>query len=177
MSDVRTAPDPEEPRIGPPRLAGDRDSLESWLDFYRASVPLKVAGLTPEQLCTRSVPPSGLTLAGIVRHLTFVEQFWCGTVVAGLELPPLYRETDRDGDFAGARPETALADLERYLAELPVSRERVRGVTDLDAPLPGRHHGQTVNLRWVLVHLVEEYARHLGHADLLREAVDGVTGY
>ncbi|PFG34385.1 DinB family protein [Sanguibacter antarcticus] len=164
-------------RSHPPFMAGDRESLESWLELYRTTLPLKIDGLTPEQLSARSVPPSTLSLLGIVRHLTGVEQYWFTVVVGGNETPPIYCEDDDDGDFDDARAETASADVARYGAELNTARERAGEVVDLDAALPGRRRGSEVNLRWVYVHMIEEYARHLGHADLLREAVDGVTGY
>lgn len=176
-SSPQRVPDVEDHRTPPPPLGSDRASLEAWLDFYRETVPLKVAGLTPRQMCTRSVPRSTLTLAGLVRHLTFVERYWFANVVAGEDLPLLHGEVDPDGDFNGASPDTALADLQAYLSELEESRRRCASVEDLDTPVAGQRRGQPVNLRWVLTHLIEEYARHLGHADLLREALDGRTGY
>jgi hypothetical protein len=171
------SPSVADDRVDPPFLAGDRDSLESWLELYRATVPIKVGGLTPEQLCRPAVPPSTLTLLGIVRHLTKVERYWFANVVSGDDAPILYCGEDEDGDFNDIAAESALADLERFDAELEASRDRARAVTDLDAPLRGKRRGRDVNLRWVYAHMVEEYARHLGHADLIRECVDGVTGY
>jgi hypothetical protein len=167
----------EDRRSGPPLLDGDRAALEAWLEFYRETLPIKVGGLTPEQLCTRSVAPSTLTLIGIVRHLTKVERFWFANVVCGEDLPRLYCETEPDGDFDNYSEDTALADLERYHAEVAAARQRAATADDLDRPLPGRWREQEINLRWVYLHMIEEYARHLGHADLLRESVDGVTGY
>lgn len=167
----------DDDRSGSPFMDGDRDALESWLEFYRTTLPLKVAGLTGAQLCQASIPPSRLTLLGIVRHLTFVERIWFTNVVAGQDVPPLYCVDDPDGDFNHLDPAAAMADLGRYDAELGVSREHAALVADLDAALPGKRHGEELNLRWVYVHLIEEYARHLGHADLVRECVDGVTGY
>jgi hypothetical protein len=167
---------PDDDRAAP-FMARDRESLVSWLEFYRSTLPLKVGGLTADQLCTQAVPPSTLSLMGIVRHLTKVERYWFGNVVAGLEQPRLYCETQPDGDFANALPENALADLDRYHAEIATARERASGVSDLDAALPGKRNGRDLNMRWVLVHMIEEYARHLGHADLLRECIDGSTGY
>lgn len=164
-------------RTDPPFMAGERESLESWLELYRTTLPLKIADLTPEQLSARSVPPSTLSLLGIVRHLTGVEQYWFTVVVGGKEVAPIYCEDDRDGDFNDSRPETTVADVARYDAELRTARERAAEVTNLSAALPGRRRGSEVNLRWVYVHMIEEYARHLGHADLLRESIDGVTGY
>ncbi len=175
--DDRLSPIVDDHRQGPTFLAGDRESLESWLEFYRATLPIKVGGLTAEQLCRAAVPPSPLTLLGIVRHLTYVERVWFTNTVAGIDAPPLYCEDDRDGDFNGIAPETAFDDLARFHDELEACRDHARAIADLDAPLPGLRHGQQLNLRWVYVHLIEEYARHLGHADLVRECVDGTTGY
>jgi Protein of unknown function (DUF664) len=174
--DQPMSPSPLDNRPGVPFMAGERESLESWLELYRQTLPLKVGGLTPEQLCTASVPPATLTLLGLVRHLTEVEQYWFGTVVSGESLPSLYSRHDRDGDFHAIDPARALADLVRYDEELDTSRTRAARVPDLDRALPGTRRGEPVNLRWVYVHMIEEYARHLGHADLLREAIDGVTG-
>jgi hypothetical protein len=158
-------------------MAGERSSLESWLEMYRATLLVKVGGLSAEQLCTASVPPSNLSLLGLVRHLTEVEQYWFGVVVAGETLPSLYCEDDPDGDFRAVDPAHAFDDLSRYEAELAISRSRASLVADLDSALAGLRRNQQVNLRWVYVHLIEEYARHLGHADLLRETLDGQTGY
>jgi Protein of unknown function (DUF664) len=171
----RLSPTPIDDRAEVPFMAGERESLESWLEMYRRTLPLKVGGLTPEQLCTASVPPSNLTLLGLVRHLTKVEQYWFSTVVSGELVPLVYG--DRDGDFNEITPAHAMADLARYDQELVTSRSAAASVADLDRALPGTRHGQELNLRWVYVHMIEEYARHLGHADLLREAIDGVTGY
>lgn len=158
-------------------MAGDRDSLESWLEFYRQTLPLKVGGLTAEQLCHAAVPPSTLTLAGIVRHLTDVERYWFSNVVAGTTEEARYRAEDPDADFTQFSTDTALEDVAAYAPELERARAHAAGVADLDVPLPGRRHGQEINLRWVYTHMIEEYARHLGHADLLRECVDGRLGY
>jgi len=168
----------EDERTGPPFMAGDRDSLETWLEFYRVTLPVKLAGLTAEQLCIRSVPPSDLSLLGVLRHLTRVEQYWFTEVVAGTPTPRMYSTEDYpDGDLDLTDPTEAAADLARYGAELERARASAVGVANLDAPLPGLRHGREVNLRWVYVHMIEEYARHLGHVDLLREALDGATGY
>ena len=158
-------------------MAPDRESLETWLEFYRSTLPIKVGGLTPDQLCQRAVPPSSLSLLGIIRHLTKVERYWFGNVVAGLDQPRLYCDTDPCGDFAETVPENALADFDRYHAVVATARDLAAAVIDLDAALPGKRNGEDINLRWILVHMIEEYARHLGHADLLRECIDGRTGY
>lgn len=164
---------PEQPFLG-----SEREVLDTWLEMYRQTVLLKVAGLTAEQLCRRSVPPSTMTLVGIVRHLTEVEAYWLREVLHGEELPDYYcTEQSRDGDFDDYTPDTALADVRRYGDEIAATAAAAAGWTDLDGPVTALRHGRPVNLRWILTHLIEEYARHLGHMDLLREAVDGRTGY
>jgi len=167
---------PDE-RPDPPFLDLERPALEAWLEFYRQTLPFKVGGLNADQLCRRSVPPSTLNLIGVVRHLSKVERYWFGTIAAGTEGGFLYCESDPDGDFNQTDPSTAMADLQRHADEVAAARSHAATITDLDQPLPGLRHGERVNLRWVFLHMIEEYARHLGHVDLLREAIDGSTGY
>lgn len=170
---------PEDTRDIDPMPTSERESLDAWLDMYRSILTLKVAGLTATQLCEASAAPSNLTLIGLVRHLSEVERYWFGDVVLGLNQDTIYSESDDGpgGDFEGRTPDTAFADLETYHQEVARARARSTTVTDLGAALPGLRHGKPVNLRWVLAHMIEEYARHLGHADLLRERIDGATGY
>lgn len=164
-------------RIPLPFMAGDRESLEGWLEFYRQTLPIKVGGLSAEQLCRQAVPPSTLTLVGIVRHLSDVERYWFSNVAAGMQETAHYRAEDPDADFTGYSPQQALADVRHHTSEMVRMRVLAAQIPDLDAPLPGRRRGQEINLRWIYTHMIEEYARHLGHADLLRECVDGATGY
>ena len=171
-------PGHEDTRSDGPMTGDERAVLDHWLDLYRDSVLLKIAGLDAHQLARRAVPPSSLSLIGVVRHLTEVEAYWLRAVlhdeqgVADRYCTP----TSPDGDFDDAAPTTAAADVAAYRAELRTTRERTAGV-DLDTLARGLRSGNPVNLRWIVTHLVEEYARHLGHMDLLREAVDGRTGY
>ncbi len=139
---------------------------------------MKCDGLTPEQLATRSVPPSTLSLLGLVRHLAAVEQSWFRRVMGrDLALPRLYNELeDRDADFNGVEPtqecvDEAFAALRR---EVAYAEEYVAGQVDL--AVLGDVDGDDIELRDVIVHMIEEYARHCGHADLLRECIDGRTG-
>lgn len=157
----------------------ERQVLDHWLDLYRDTVLLKIAGLDAYQLARRSVAPSTMSLLGVVRHLTEVEAYWLRVVLLDEQGVPDYYCTPEspDGDFDDAAAETAAADVAAYRAELRVTRANAGAWTDLDSPVRGRREGKPVNLRWILTHLVEEYARHLGHMDLLREAVDGRTGY
>jgi hypothetical protein len=170
MVDRMTAP--EVTRTDPPRTGDERTMLGSWLDYYRATVLHKCAGLSPEQLVARSCPPSPLSLIGLVRHLTEMERGYAHRL-ADPELPLYYcTDDDPDGDIESVSAATAFADLEIFTDHCQRSREIMAGAR-LDQEF-GRT--QRYTLRWVHLYLVKEYARHLGHADLLRERVDGVTG-
>ncbi len=173
----REYPGPRE-RRDPPWVAAERPMLEAWLDFHRATLRWKCEGLTGEQLATRSVPPSSLSLLGLVRHLTEVERSWFSRTLAGRDAPPLYYDDENpDGDFDDLDPARAEDALAAYDAEVATSREVVTAYDSLDAIGAVMRHGEhNVSLRWIYVHMIEEYARHNGHADLLREAVDGATG-
>lgn len=165
-------------RTGGPMLGGERELLDAWLDDYRLTLLLKLDGLDAEQLAAQPLPSTSLSLLGILRHLTEVEGYWLREVLHGEEIPDLYCSAEfPDGDFELGTPATAQADVERYRAEIDTTRAASAGWTDLDGPVVGLRHGEQLNLRWILTHLIEEYARHLGHADLLREALDGSTGY
>lgn len=168
----------EDKRSGPPFMAGDRESLESWLEFYRQTLPVKLSGLTASQLCQASMPPSSLTLIGLLRHLTEVERYWFSNIALGTDQQPPYgTDENPDGDFNAYSEETAFADVQAYLAELEAVREHAASIADLDMAVAGQRRGQPLNLRWIYTHLIEEYARHLGHVDFLREGIDGVAGY
>lgn len=181
MTDLSSAVvvDSEDTRTDGPMTGGERAVLEHWLDLYRSTVLLKIAGLDADQLARRPVPPSGLSLIGVVRHLTEVEAYWLRVVLLDEQgIADYYCTPDRpDGDFDDATAPTAAADVDAYRAELVVTRAGTTAWTDLGSPVRGLRRGQPVNLRWILVHLIEEYARHLGQMDLLREVVDGRTGY
>ncbi|GHJ13406.1 MULTISPECIES: DinB family protein [unclassified Micromonospora] len=171
---------PEIDRRHEPFVADERAMLQGWLDNHRDTLRLKCAGLTAEQLRTRSVEPSGLTLLGLVRHMADVERWWFRVRAAGRELPDMYdydKDPDADlNDIADADPAEALATLaaeieaaDRAVADLPLEHTFPHRRRDGD----GFHE---ISLRWVYVHMIEEYARHNGHADLIRERIDGVTG-
>jgi uncharacterized damage-inducible protein DinB len=179
MTEFPPAPD----RIDPPFRAGERAAVEAWLEYHRATLLQKCAGLTPEQLGTRSVRPSSLSLRGLVRHMTEVERSWFRRVMAGEDAPPMYYgEDDPDGDFDGVGrdgddPRAAVPqELAAFTAELDQCRAVAAERGSLDDVGLGRPDGEEVSLRWVYLHMIEEYARHNGHADLLRERIDGVTG-
>ena len=171
-------PERRDGRTEGPTTGGERAVLDHYLDRARETVLLKVAGLDAAQLASRPVRPSSLSLLGVVRHLTEVEAYWLRVVLLDeQDVPDIHcTPSNPDGDFDDADPATAAADVAAYEAGLVTTRANAAAWTDLDIPVRGLRHGQQVNLRWILKHLVEEYARHLGHMDLLREAVDGRTG-
>jgi uncharacterized damage-inducible protein DinB len=159
-----------------PPAAGERETLTAFLDFQRATLAVKCAGLTTEQLRTQAVQPSSLSLLGLVRHMAEVERNWFRPVLEGEPMASIFAPgLDWEASFAGvadADPAEALAAWETECAH---ARELVAAAPSLDAA--GDRDGRgTFSLRWVLVHLIEEYARHNGHADLLRERIDGATG-
>jgi hypothetical protein len=161
-------------------IAAERESLIAWLEYHRETLAVKCDGLTAEQLCLRSVPPSTMTLIGLVRHMAEVERGWFRRCIGGVseaDAPPIFydAETNIDGDFDDVDPATVDADMATWRAEIARSDEMLAQV-DLDDI---RHHDrwdEDLDVRWVVVHMIEEYARHNGHADLLREAIDGTTG-
>lgn len=169
----------EDARNDGPMTGNERPVLDHWLDLYRDTVLLKIAGLNADQLARRTVPPSSMSLIGTVRHLTEVEAYWLRVVLLDEQDVADYycTPTSPDGDFDDVNSTTAAADVAAYRSELVTTRANTSAWPDLDAPVRGLRKGNPVNLRWILVHLIEEYARHLGHMDLLREALDGRTGY
>ncbi len=175
MDETWTAPTVE--RREPDLVADERTSLEQWLDYHRSTLLTKCAGLTATQLKLRAVPPSRLTLLGLVRHMVEVERWWFRMHAKGEDLAFVY---DPDGvglDFEQIDDADASADLAAFGRECDAARAAVAG-RSLDDVVPSRgHHPERErDLRWIFVHMIEEYARHNGHADLLREAIDGATG-
>lgn len=168
----------QDPRETAEPALGEKAVLADYLDRYRMTLDLKCDGLTPEQLATRSVPPSTLSLLGLVRHMARVEHHWFRRVLEGQpDLPRLYRtDDDPDLDFNGVEgTEEAVVDAwESWYREVTHARKVYDEYDDLGATFD--LHGRPTEIRDVIVHLVEEYARHVGHADLLRECLDGRTG-
>ena len=163
-------PDDDRPPI--PQVAGEREALTAYLEHYRATVELKCRGLTPEQARTRSMPPSTMSLHGLVRHLTGVERWWFQQNFERRDVPFLYPPADdfdppEDADFATA--------LDTWRAECAVSREILAAhqLDDTARPLDSSEH---IDLRWLVLRMITEYAQHCGHADLLREGIDGRVG-
>jgi uncharacterized damage-inducible protein DinB len=155
---------------------GERECLVGYLEHYRLTLGMKCDGLTPEQLGTRAVPPSNISLLGLVRHMARVEQSWFRRVIeANPALPRLFAEEGEDAGFNFPAVDQALVDEARELwqAEIAHARE-VLDATELDTVVDV--HGDAVEVRDIVVHMIEEYARHCGHADLVRECIDGRTG-
>lgn len=150
--------------------------LEAWLDFHRGVLLWKCEGLAPDDLVRRSAEPSSLSLIGLVRHMAEVERQWFRRRLAGEHgLTRIYDySVSEDAEFDDVDPTRVEADFAAYRAEVERCREVASGHDLDDTGIDGR--GALVSLRWIYVHMIEEYARHNGHADLLRERIDGATG-
>jgi hypothetical protein len=173
----------EDPRENAPPVTDERSALVEFLRTLRLTLEIKCAGLDADAMARRSVEPSTMSLLGIVRHLADGERHAFRVVMAGQQVPRLYcSDTDRDGDFDGAVADPALvadaweawraevAFAEKFLADAPnldISASQRQGLGSGDSP---------ISLREVLLEQITEYARHLGHADLLRERIDGRIG-
>jgi uncharacterized damage-inducible protein DinB len=167
---------PEVTRIDEPLTGEERTMMDGWLDWHRSTLLHKCAGLTGEQLAERAVPPSGLSLLGLVRHMAEVERAWFSNRFAGAGLGKLYNSDERaDGDFDDADPATAERDFAAFSREVERARAAAAGHS-LDETFYHARRGADISLRWVYIHMIEEYARHNGHADLIRERIDGVIG-
>lgn len=159
--------------VDPPSIGQERDALAGWLDSQRGELLSKLDGLTEEQ-AERRVVPSLTTLRGLVRHLSKVEFVWFVTVIEGAEEPAPFGFPDRkDGDFLLDDGSTFAQDVERYLAACERSR-RIFAEASLDDRHTHRRLGE-VDVRWIMIHMIREYAQHNGHADIIRELVAGET--
>ncbi|MET8239741.1 DinB family protein [Streptomyces sp. NPDC058232] len=165
---------PEVKRTPGSLVAGEREMLTGYLGWFRDTLLQKCAGLTGEQLAERTVPPSNLTLLGLLRHMAKVERTWFRERFAGQPLDPMYDPSrGKDADFEDLDPARAADDYARLVEEC-----RLADAVVADASLDDTftHGGEVFSLRLVHVHMIGEYARHIGHADLVRERLDGVTG-
>ncbi|MFE9421786.1 DinB family protein [Kitasatospora sp. NPDC006697] len=164
-------------RIGPPLFAPEREMLRAYLDFHRATLAMKCRGLTDDQLRERSMPPSTLTLLSLVRHMAEVERTWFRRVFEDQQAPMVWSETMFDFqaayDASGSSRAEAFAAWE---AEVAHSRQVEAALESLDARGVQPRWEEEVSLRMVMLHVLLEYGRHNGHADFLREGVDGVVG-
>lgn len=167
-------------RVDPPQRGSEVELLYAFLDYQRATLERKTSGLDAEQLA-RTLPPSTMTLAGMIKHLALVEDYWFSYVFAGNDVATVFRGVDwkaePDWDWT-----TALADEPAALRALHDgtvvhSRAVVAGEElDAESVRPNRRTGERFSLRWIVLHMIEEYARHNGHADLIRESIDGQRG-
>ncbi|MDM4722951.1 DinB family protein [Micromonospora sp. WMMA1363] len=162
-----------------PYLGDERTMLEGWLNYHRDTLLHKCSGLTAGPLKTASVAPSALTLIGLVRHMTVVERWWFRQRFAGADLPDQYDfAADPDAEFNTVATADPAADIAAFRTEIEAADAAAAG-HDLNETFTLRRRdgsAHEVSLRWVYVHMIEEYARHNGHADLIRECLDGVTG-
>ncbi|WP_028644941.1 DinB family protein [Nocardioides sp. URHA0020] len=167
-------------RVDPPPTGDEAATLLGYLDYHRETLRTKVAGLDAAQLDT-TLPPSAMTLGGMVKHLAFVEHWWFRCVLEGHEYGEPWAsvdwDADADWDWHSAVDDTPEELLTLLDAEIAASDRTIRGAGDLGqlSQRTGRA-GSPFSLRWILVHMIEEYARHNGHADLIRESIDGATG-
>ena len=164
-------------RVGPPLRGDERETLRAFLDYHRATLALKCEGLGDEELRSRSSPPSTLTLLGLVRQLAEVERTWFRRVMADEDIGMVWSEVEND--FQTAYDATGATRTEAFGAwqtEVEHARRIEREAESLDVTAYQARWDEHVSLRLVMVHMIQEYARHNGHADLLREGVDGTVG-
>ncbi len=163
-----------------PKQASERETLLSFLDYYRAVLIDKASGLTDEQLHT-PLPPSNLTLGGMINHMAIMEDDWFNGDIAGEPLPEPWPsapwEDDPDWEFNSAHEVPTDELFQRYRDAIGRSRAILDGIDDLGT-LSKRtaRDGEPWSVRWILIHMIRETARHCGHADLIRESLDGATG-
>ena len=177
-------PSDDDPREDGPRLGDERTTLVEALRCQRLTLEIKCAGLDAEAMARRSVEPSTMSLLGLVRHLAEMERATFRKLMSGEHVPRLFcSDTDRDGDFDGAVPDSQVVAeaWDAWRAEVDYATEVVAAAPSLDmtADDPLNQHGSgggSMSLREALVGMIEEYARHMGHADLLRERIDGRVG-
>ncbi|MEU5098108.1 DinB family protein [Streptomyces sp. NPDC020996] len=168
-------------RREPATTADERTMLEGWLDYHRETLAWKCEGLSDARLRTPAVEPSALSLLGLVRHMAEVERHWFRRMLADEPddvAGPLYcGDEDPDGDFHVTDADTWQEAYAVWQGEIEAARRHAAGF-GLDEVSRGRHRrtGERYNLRWIYTHMIEEYARHNGHADLIRERLDGATG-
>ncbi|MEW1803742.1 DinB family protein [Streptomyces virginiae] len=163
-------------RISPPLTGNERETLRTYLDYHRATLAWKCEGLDDEQLRRASVPPSTLSLLGLVRHMGEVERHWFRRVLGGEEVAHLWSDTH---DFQAAYDASGATRAEAFTAwqeEVEHARRIEAAAESLEVTAYVPSWKEEASLRLVMLHLIHEYARHNGHADFLREAIDGTTG-
>jgi uncharacterized damage-inducible protein DinB len=163
-------------RIGPPLIAGEREMLRAFLDYHRATLAMKCDGLTDEDLRRQSMPPSTLSLLGLVRHMAEVERAWFRRVINREDIPLVWSD---EGDFQvayDASTATRKEAFDAWRAEVEHARRIEAAAELLDVTGHQPRWGKDLSLRLVMLHVIHEYARHNGHADFLREGIDGTVG-
>jgi uncharacterized damage-inducible protein DinB len=171
-------------RVDPPLHGDEVTILRRFLTYHRDTLRWKCSGLTQEQLA-RALAPTDMTLGGMMKHLALVESYWFDVMFSGRDYMPPLDDVDVEGDldweWRTARDDTpaelrALFDEAVRRADAVVDDALSRGGLDQESVQKSRHQDSTFTLRWILVHMIEEYSRHNGHADLIRESIDGQTG-
>jgi uncharacterized damage-inducible protein DinB len=165
----------EDNRPEPPHVGSEAETLSGFLDFQRATLLWKLEGLDDEQL-RRAMVPSGTSLLGLVKHLAYVERSWFQRVWAGQEVSFPWTQDDPDADWRIEPDETTEDIVALYNTECDRSRQIVAAASALDEAVVHPRWKEAVSRRWILTHMIEETARHVGHADILREQLDGVVG-
>jgi uncharacterized damage-inducible protein DinB len=163
-------------RVGPPNSGSERDMLRAFLDYHRATLAMKCAGLTDQELRRQSMPPSTLSLLGLVRHMAEVERAWFRRTFEDNDAPMVWSDKI---DFQAAYDASASTRDEAFTAweaEVATSRRIEQAAESLELAAYQPRRGEHVSLRMVMVHVLLEYGRHNGHADLLREGIDGTVG-
>jgi uncharacterized damage-inducible protein DinB len=171
-----TEPEPFAPRIAPPVSAGERETLRAFLDYHRATLAMKCHGLSDDELRRQSSPPSTLSLLALIRHMAEVERTWFRRVMAAEDIGFVWSD---EGDYQvayDARTATRSEAFAAWEAEVQRSRQIEAAAPSLDVIGHFARWDEDVSLRLVMVHVLLEYARHNGHADFLREAIDGTVG-
>jgi hypothetical protein len=163
-------------RVSPPLAGGERETLRDFLDFHRGTLAIKCDGLDDQALRRRSMPPSTLTLLGLVRHMAEVERTWFRKVINGEDIPLVW-SAENDYQVAYDAESSSRGEaFQAWQAEVEHARRIEREAESLDVTGYQPRWDSEVSLRLVMHHLCHEYARHNGHADFLREGIDGVTG-
>lgn len=166
----------KDERVGPPLRGNERETLRAYLDYHRATLVMKTDGLSDEELRRQSMPPSTLSLLGLVRHMAEVERAWFRRVINGEDIPFVWSD---EGDYQEAYDATGSTRSQAFDAwrtEVAHARRIEEKAESLDVTGYQARWGEDVSLRMVMLHLIHEYARHNGHADFLREGIDGTVG-
>ncbi|BBC33870.1 hypothetical protein SGFS_051640 [Streptomyces graminofaciens] len=166
----------DDNRVGPPNFGTEREMLRAFLDYHRATLAMKCEGLTDEELRQRSMPPSTLSLLGLVRHMAEVERAWFRRVFEDGDAPMVWSDEIGFQAAYDASASTRAEAFGAWEAEAENSRRIEREADSLDLAGHQPRWGEDVSLRMVMIHVLLEYGRHNGHADFLREGVDGTVG-